>query len=381
MKILSKILKSKFFLIPLVLGVGTFFTVLLGTSDTCYTTEDGDLASTETYGEYEGATQSTACGTDLTLNYIIKQGTSIFWSGFGATIGNVEVENESSLTINGNVDFGGTLKNAGTLKVEAPSAPTAPGTPVSNKLQISAPTGHTSEELTESTFTVSLKNNTLFPAMPAAPTIPDSEFFNITAPQTTEAWTYLGANVPGHTGEAQGKNSTFDVKLKSFPETEIPPSPTIPSSDFFTFTAPDTNNNASGHTEEKGTTTTFTLKLKDSAEIEFPPDPVTPESHHFFEIGEPVSAIAENKGHTTEGGGTSSITISLKNQPEEDITVNVTRRIKHKLYKKIIRRSKKYHAHDENNEFKIGDIVSIVESKPISKLKRWKVLSNVGGGQ
>ena len=63
------------------------------------------------------------------------------------------------------------------------------------------------------------------------------------------------------------------------------------------------------------------------------------------------------------------------------IIVNVTRRIKHKLYKKIIRRSKKYHAHDENNEFKIGDIVSIVESKPISKLKRWKVLSNVGGGK
>ena len=130
MNILIKILKSKFFLIPLVLSVGTFFTVLLGTSDTCYTTEDGDLASTETYGEYEGATQSTACGTDLTLNYIIKQGTSIFWSGFGATIGNVEVENESSLIINGNVDFGGTLKNAGTLKVEAPAAPAAPVAPI-----------------------------------------------------------------------------------------------------------------------------------------------------------------------------------------------------------------------------------------------------------
>jgi len=58
------------------------------------------------------------------------------------------------------------------------------------------------------------------------------------------------------------------------------------------------------------------------------------------------------------------------------ITVDVTRRIKHKLYKKIIRQTKKYHVHDEKNEFNAGDVVSIIESKPISKLKRWKVISN-----
>ncbi len=61
------------------------------------------------------------------------------------------------------------------------------------------------------------------------------------------------------------------------------------------------------------------------------------------------------------------------------IIVNVTRRIKHKLYKKIIRQTKKYHAHDENNVYKIGDSVSIIESKPISKLKKWKVISSDGG--
>ncbi len=60
------------------------------------------------------------------------------------------------------------------------------------------------------------------------------------------------------------------------------------------------------------------------------------------------------------------------------IIVDVTRRIKHKLYKKIIRRTKKYHVHDENNEFNVGDVVSIIESKPISKLKKWKVLTNMG---
>ena len=60
------------------------------------------------------------------------------------------------------------------------------------------------------------------------------------------------------------------------------------------------------------------------------------------------------------------------------ITVSVTRRIKHKLYKKIIRQTKKYHAHDENNNYNIGDTVSIIETRPISKLKKWKVLSNSG---
>ena len=63
---------------------------------------------------------------------------------------------------------------------------------------------------------------------------------------------------------------------------------------------------------------------------------------------------------------------------DKTITVSVTRRIKHKLYKKIIRQTKKYHAHDENNQYKIGDTVSIIETKPISKLKKWKVISNTG---
>ncbi len=58
------------------------------------------------------------------------------------------------------------------------------------------------------------------------------------------------------------------------------------------------------------------------------------------------------------------------------ITVNVTRRIKHKLYKKIIRQTKKYHAHDEKTQFNVGDTVTIIESKPISKTKKWKVIYN-----
>ena len=63
------------------------------------------------------------------------------------------------------------------------------------------------------------------------------------------------------------------------------------------------------------------------------------------------------------------------------IIVKVTRRVKHKLYKKIISQSKKYHVHDEENIFKSGDIVNIIESKPISKLKKWIVFNNKGDQQ
>ena len=70
--------------------------------------------------------------------------------------------------------------------------------------------------------------------------------------------------------------------------------------------------------------------------------------------------------------------IVISSSSEKTVVVKVTRRVKHKLYRKIISRSKKYHAHDEMNEFKVGDLVSIVESKPISKQKNWIVLSNSG---
>ena len=63
----------------------------------------------------------------------------------------------------------------------------------------------------------------------------------------------------------------------------------------------------------------------------------------------------------------------ISSNGNKTIVVEVTRRVKHKLYKKIIKSSKKYHAHDENNVFKKGDLVTIQESKPISKLKTWIV--------
>ena len=66
----------------------------------------------------------------------------------------------------------------------------------------------------------------------------------------------------------------------------------------------------------------------------------------------------------------------ISSNSNKTIVVKVTRKIKHKLYKKIISRSKNYHAHDENNIYKVGDSVSIIESKPISKLKTWIVIND-----
>ena len=64
----------------------------------------------------------------------------------------------------------------------------------------------------------------------------------------------------------------------------------------------------------------------------------------------------------------------VSSNSNKTIVVKVSRRVKHKMYRKIITRSKNYHAHDENNQFKVGDKVSIMESKPISKLKTWTLI-------
>ena len=60
---------------------------------------------------------------------------------------------------------------------------------------------------------------------------------------------------------------------------------------------------------------------------------------------------------------------------DKTVTVKVERRIKHPVYTKVIRRTKKYAAHDEQNACKVGDMVSIRECRPISKRKTWEVLS------
>ena len=64
----------------------------------------------------------------------------------------------------------------------------------------------------------------------------------------------------------------------------------------------------------------------------------------------------------------------VKDKNDKTIVVLVKRKFIHPFFKKVITTSKKYHAHDEKNKFKKGDLVKIIESKPISKLKTWEVM-------
>ena len=67
----------------------------------------------------------------------------------------------------------------------------------------------------------------------------------------------------------------------------------------------------------------------------------------------------------------------VSDKTDKTVVVSVERKVKHPLYGKIMRRSKKYHAHDEGNEYKRGETVRIEETAPISKLKTWKVIERV----
>jgi len=67
--------------------------------------------------------------------------------------------------------------------------------------------------------------------------------------------------------------------------------------------------------------------------------------------------------------------VVVSDKTDKTVTVLVERRVIHPIYKKFIKRSKKYHAHDETNSCSVGDLVRIEECRPISKTKSWKVVA------
>ena len=67
--------------------------------------------------------------------------------------------------------------------------------------------------------------------------------------------------------------------------------------------------------------------------------------------------------------------VITSSKSDKTVVVEVTRKFKHPFYEKVIKRTKKYHAHDETNKFKEGEKVSIQECKPISKKKTWQVVN------
>ncbi len=68
--------------------------------------------------------------------------------------------------------------------------------------------------------------------------------------------------------------------------------------------------------------------------------------------------------------------VVVSDKQNKTVVVKVERRFTHPLFQKTVRRTKNYHAHDENGVFKVGDAVTIEETAPISKLKRWRVLAD-----
>lgn len=79
-------------------------------------------------------------------------------------------------------------------------------------------------------------------------------------------------------------------------------------------------------------------------------------------------AETRQRGRRNEKVGT---VVSAK--MDKTIVVEVTRRVPHPLYRRVVTRRKKFYAHDENNEARVGDVVRLIESRPLSRLKRWRL--------
>jgi small subunit ribosomal protein S17 len=84
-----------------------------------------------------------------------------------------------------------------------------------------------------------------------------------------------------------------------------------------------------------------------------------------------VKKMAERNLRKTRTGVVSS------NKMDKTITVAVERKVKHPIYGKFVKKTTKFHAHDEKNECTVGDIVRIMESRPLSKTKRWRLVEVV----
>ena len=87
------------------------------------------------------------------------------------------------------------------------------------------------------------------------------------------------------------------------------------------------------------------------------------------------NSAAEGEGQERERARRKTrIGTVVSDKMDKTVVVRVERRYAHPLYGKRVTRSKKYHAHDERNEYREGDVVRIMETRPLSKLKRWRVL-------
>ena len=82
---------------------------------------------------------------------------------------------------------------------------------------------------------------------------------------------------------------------------------------------------------------------------------------------------AAAQGQEERGRRKTRVGVVVSDKSDKTVVVKVERRFAHPLYGKQVTRSKKYHAHDEQNDYHVGDTVRITETRPLSKLKRWRV--------
>ena len=95
--------------------------------------------------------------------------------------------------------------------------------------------------------------------------------------------------------------------------------------------------------------------------------------------------MSENMSEKENDSGTESernrrkvrVGVVVSDKPDKTVIVKIERRLAHRLYGKGVAQTKKYYAHDEKNEYKVGDTVRITETRPLSKLKRWRVIGLV----
>jgi len=91
------------------------------------------------------------------------------------------------------------------------------------------------------------------------------------------------------------------------------------------------------------------------------------------------AAAATVSEEEADGRGRRKVRVGVvvSDKADKTVVVKVERRLAHPLYGKGVARTKKYHAHDENNEYQVGDTVRITETRPLSKTKRWRVIGLV----
>ena len=89
-----------------------------------------------------------------------------------------------------------------------------------------------------------------------------------------------------------------------------------------------------------------------------------------------IKLNVENRRHRKTRTGT-----VVSNRMDKTVTVAIVRRYQHPLYKKVVRSTKKILAHDEQNNCKVGDVIQVIESRPLSKRKRWRVQSVISAAQ